>query len=375
MTEPHPQDAQFSQADYGSVLDSLTHDAAGDNAAEEQDIHTPADTAVHHKWLKRFVPGIETLAAKYHLGNWVVDRQTGEKRWESMPIYVRIGMQILYHGKEQEKLVANARVEALLKAQSEKQGKAFDSPAQAFEHIQTFVKTYQIDCAELERPNIADYSTFNEFFYRKLRPDARPVTSPDDPKVVSSGADCRLTLFESVDAAKEFWIKDQNFTVASLLQDESLSASFENGSVVIFRLAPADYHRYHSPVSAVVGATKHISGQYYTVNPCAVNENLPVFTANKRDVTLLSMRQEDNSSLDLAFVQIGAMLVGSIVQTAQQGRAVNRGEELGYFAYGGSTIVMLVPNGRVEWDHDLVENSKNKLETAVKVGEQIGRFV
>ncbi|GAA5914585.1 uncharacterized protein JCM6883_004428 [Sporobolomyces salmoneus] len=372
----HPADPEFSQADYATVLDSLTHDpSTGDNSAQEGDIHTPTDHAVHHAWLRRIVPGIETLAAKYHLGNWVVDKKTGERKWESMPIYVRVGMQMLYHGKEQEKLLSGTRLEAFLKAQSEKQGKAFDSPNQAFEHIQAFVKTYNINCEELEKPNLADYPTFNSFFYRKLRPNARPPSSPSDPSVLSSSADCRLTVYSSVDKAKEFWIKDQNFTVESLLQDEGLAKGFENASMAIFRLAPADYHRYHSPVNAVVGETKHIEGQYYTVNPCAVNENLPVFTANKRDVTLLSMPREGDVPLDLAFVQIGAMLVGSIVQTAQQGQQVKRGDELGYFAYGGSTIVLLVPKDRVKWDEDLIKNSENKLETSVKVGEQIGRFV
>ncbi|GAA5959409.1 hypothetical protein JCM3765_006595 [Sporobolomyces pararoseus] len=376
MAAPHPSDPQFSQADYAAVLDSLTHDPqTGSSSAPEQDIHTPAEHAVHHQWLKKFVPGVETLAAKYHLGNWVVDRQTGEKKWEGMPAYVRISMQLLYHGKEQEKLLSNSRVEAFLKAQSEKQGKAFDSPNQAFEHIESFVKTYNINCEELEHPNIADYQTFNSFFYRKLKPNARPPAHPEDPSIVSSGADCRLTVFESVDLAKEFWIKDRNFTVSSLLQDEPLSKSFENGSMAIFRLAPGDYHRYHAPVSGVVGPTKHIEGQYYTVNPCAVNENLPVFTANKRDVTLLSMPQEANVPLDLAFVQIGAMLVGSIVQTVQAGQQIKRGDEVGYFAYGGSTIVLLVPRDEVKWDEDLVKNSMNKLETSVKAGEQIGRFV
>ncbi|GAA5931110.1 uncharacterized protein JCM15063_002546 [Sporobolomyces koalae] len=374
MTEPHPRDAQFAQADYSTVLDTLTHEPTDPPPA--LDVHTPSDQAVHHAWLKKLVPGIETIAAKYHLGNWVVDRQSGQRRWESMPIYVRIGMQMLYHGKEQTKLVESARVEAMLKAQSIKQGVAYDTPDQALEHIQAFVKTYSINCEELLEPDLTQYPTFNTFFYRKLRPNARPPSNPQDPKIVSSGADCRLTVFETVDSAKEFWIKDRNFTIASLLQDDSLANTFENGSVVIFRLAPADYHRYHSPVTATVESTTHIPGQYYTVNPCAVNEDLPVFTANKRDVTTLSAsRGPDSTPIQVAFVQIGAMLVGSIVQTVTQNQTVSRGDELGYFAYGGSTIVMLVPHGSVEWDRDLLDNSKNKLETAIRVGEQIGKFV
>ncbi|GAA6064504.1 hypothetical protein JCM10212_001812 [Sporobolomyces blumeae] len=367
---------EANAVDYGAVLDTLTHNPH--EAPKPVNALTPAHQAVeHHSWLKRWVPGVETIAAKYHLGNWVVVRGTGEKRWESMPLYVRLGMQALYHGTEQERLLGNARVEEVLKQQSIKQGKAFDSSDKAFEHIDAFVRTYKIDCSELVKPNIADYATFNEFFYRQLRPGARPPAHPQDRSVVSSGADCRLTVFESVDAAKEFWIKDSNFTIASLLQDDQQAKSFENGSVVIFRLAPADYHRYHSPVAAKVGATRHIPGQYYTVNPCAVNENLPVFTANKRDVTILttnSVGQDQDGAVDLAWIQIGAMLVGSIVQTAREGESVERAQELGYFAYGGSTIVLLVPEGKVEWDRDLLENSRNKLETAVRVGEQIGRF-
>ena len=114
---------------------------------------------------------------------------------------------------------------------SPSQGKAFDSEEGAFEHIRAFVETYQIDCSQLLKPNIADYKTFNEvfpgqlvlskrrltssatqFFYRELRPGARPIDAPNDPKVISSAADCRLTVFQSVDLAKEFWIKVSRYT-------------------------------------------------------------------------------------------------------------------------------------------------------------------
>lgn len=91
--------------------------------------------------------------------------------------------------------------------QSIKQGLAFDSPVNALPHIEHFVATYHIDTASLLEPDLTQYRTFNEFFYRRLKPDARRPASPDDPDVVSSAADCRLTVFETVDAAKEFWIK------------------------------------------------------------------------------------------------------------------------------------------------------------------------
>ncbi|GAA5895625.1 hypothetical protein JCM6882_000357 [Rhodosporidiobolus microsporus] len=373
--EPEPRD--LTEGDFTTALDGLTHDPQEE--PQDLDLHTPAAKGVKHSWLNRLIPGIENLAVGYHLGNYVAVGR-GEnpiKVWESMPIYVRIGMQAIYRGKQQARLLGTARVEALLKQQSIKQGIAYDNPVNALDHIRAFVKTYQIDTAELLKPNLEEYRTFNEFFYRALKPDARPVASPDDPKVISSAADCRLTVFESVDAAKTLWIKGQHFTIANLLQADDKAKQFENGAVAVFRLAPADYHRYHSPVKAEVGETKEIEGTYYTVNPCAVNETLDVFTRNRRDVTYLSTStgSPSSSSTPVALVQVGAMLVGSIVRTVEQGGTVERGGEVGYFAYGGSTVIALFPPGTVEFDEDLLRNSKAKLETAVRVGDQIGRFV
>lgn len=170
------------------------------------------------------------------------------------------------------------------------------------------------------------------------------------------------------------------------MRDEALADELhaQGASLAIFRLAPADYHRYHSPVSAVVGPTKKIEGDYYvsrvapsedaeltpapqTVNPVAVNEDLDVFTENKRDVTILSIPRADSTPINVVHVSIGAMLVGSINSTVQQGQSVARGDEIGYFAYGGSTIVGVFPAGAVEWDQDLLTNSELPLETAVRV--------
>ncbi|GAA5990461.1 hypothetical protein JCM10908_007382 [Rhodotorula pacifica] len=363
MTEPHP--CEVHHGDFETVLDGLTHDP--NEPPKDLDIHTPADAGVKHSWLKGLIPGIEKLAAGYHLGNYVLTRtDPPQKIWESMPIYVRVGMQALYHGREQAKLLGTARVDEMLKAQSVKQGIAFDSPAHALAHIKSFIQTYQIDTSLLLEPDITKYRTFNEFFYRKLKPNARPPARPEDPDVVSSAADCRLTVFQSVEKAKEIWIKGRNFTITNLLGDASLAQQFENGEIAVFRLAPADYHRYHSPVSGTVGKSKSIEGTYYTVNPVCVNENLDVFTKNKRDVTLLSCDRPDGSTVPVAFVQVGAMLVGSIVRTQEEGKKVRRADELGYFAYGGSTIIALFPPGHVQWDADLLKNSAAAMETIVK---------
>lgn len=106
-------------------------------------------------------------------------------------------------------------------SQSVKQGIAFDSPVNALAHIQSFIHTYQIDTSDLLEPDITKYRTFNEFFYRKLRPDARPPARPEDPDVVSSAADCRLTVFRTVDAAKKLWIKVRTAAGSCELGDEA----------------------------------------------------------------------------------------------------------------------------------------------------------
>jgi phosphatidylserine decarboxylase len=110
--------------------------------------------------------------------------------------------------------------------------------------------------------------TFNQFFYRKLKPDARPVEEPDNPYRLVSGADCRMMAFETVQDATRIWIKGREFTVSRLLGDaySSQSEKYQGGALAIFRLAPQDYHRFHSPVTGVVGPMTYIAGEYYTVN-------------------------------------------------------------------------------------------------------------
>ncbi|KIJ27069.1 hypothetical protein M422DRAFT_776437 [Sphaerobolus stellatus SS14] len=349
-----------------------THDVS-------QTIHAPSHAVPSHPWLGKFIPGLETLASKYHVGNFVVMRGTGEKFFESMPIYARIGMHLLFYGKLETELLRRGIVEAQLREQSIKEGIVFDSPS-SVSSIPSFIQTYSIQTDELlvqEIPN--GYKCFNEFFYRKLKPDARPVQHAEDPSGFCSAADCRLTVFQTIDNARKFWIKGKHFTVPTLLNTSVAPpagasipdvATFENASIAIFRLAPADYHRFHSPADVIVGDVVHIPGQYYTVNPQAVNEaGFDVFTANTRSVLYLTHAE---TGKPIAFVAVGALLVGSINWTVKKGDKVKRGEELGYFAYGGSTVITLFPQGMIKFDEDLVKTSHESLETLMKVGYSLG---
>ena len=177
-----------------------------------------------------------------------------------------------------------------------------------------------------------------------------------------------------MDQATEYWIKGIGFSLSKLLNNEDLAKQFDGGCINIARLAPQDYHRWHSPTSGTVESITDIPGTYYTVNPQAINEEgtLDVFCENKRSVML--MRRKASGSR-IAVIAVGAMLVGSIRYNpgVEPGKEVSRGECLGAFLYGGSTVIVLYPPGEVELDKDLVTNSTEKrCETLVKVGWRVG---
>ncbi|KAJ3745744.1 phosphatidylserine decarboxylase-domain-containing protein [Lentinula detonsa] len=337
-------------------------------------IHMHGKNVLEVPWIHKMIPGIEKLAANYHIGNFVVVRESGEKIFESMPIYARIGMHLLFYGSARETVLNYRSVEHLLQEQSIKQGTIYNNPESA-KSIPSFVQTYSLDITELLEPDLTKYGCFNEFFFRKLKPDARPVENLENPKGICSAADCRLTVYPTLSLACKFWIKGDEFSIPNLLQvpvDSPTAIEFDGASLAIFRLAPADYHRFHCPIDGVVGEITNVPGQYYTVNPQAVNEpKFDVFTANVRSVLYLT---HSATGKRVAFVAIGALLVGSIVWTkgAEKGTEVRKGEELGYFAYGGSTVVALFPKGVVEFDQDLVKNSEEPVETLVKVGSSLG---
>ncbi|SCV73406.1 BQ2448_7332 [Microbotryum intermedium] len=299
----------------------------------------------------------------------VLDRQTGNLIEEKIAIYVRLGMRLAYRGLGASGGMEGARIARLLDSMSKKQGVKYDSPA-SVRDIPPFIDFHNLNLDEVRDP-LSSFKTFNEFFYRKLKPEARPVAEPDDPTVLVSPADCRAMFFPTVKAATKIWIKGREFSVARLIGDQlqHKAHEFENASLAIFRLAPQDYHRYHSPVDGVMGPQYLVPGKLFTVNPMAIRSAIDVYGENKRLVgTVLSPVFGE-----VITVWIGAMLVGSIAMTAKEGQKVKRGDETGYFAFGGSTIVCLFNN--VQFDEDLVSNSSNSIETLVRMGSRIGKKI
>ncbi|CDR45926.1 RHTO0S11e06370g1_1 [Rhodotorula toruloides] len=299
----------------------------------------------------------------------VQDRQTGTLQEEKMAVYVRLGIRLMYKGMSGN--MEGSRIRRMLDSLTKKQGLKYDSPASARE-IEPFIRFHNLNMEEVLDP-LSSFKTFNEFFYRKLKPDARPVSDPEDPRTVVSCADCRAMFFQTVDDATSIWIKGREFTVARMLGDyyKDKAPQYEGGSLAIFRLAPQDYHRYHSPVDGIMGHHDYIAGQYYTVNPMAIRSNVSVYSENVRLVASI----DSPIFGEVLNVWVGAMMVASIHMTKQEGEPVKRGEETGYFAFGGSTIVVLFKPNTVQFDADLLNNSKNSIETLIRVGTRIGRAV
>lgn len=178
-----------------------------------------------------------------------------------MSVHVRLGMRLVY--KRMKSGIQSKGAQRILANLTLKQGRRFDSP-ESVKEIPQFIKFHNIPLHEVWKP-VSSFKTFNEFFYRKLKPGSRPPDTPNDPRIAVSPADCRMTAFETVSEATRLWIKGREFSIKKLI-----ASTFEEGSVGVFRLAPQDYHRFHSPVNGVITKIKHISGQYYTVNPMAI---------------------------------------------------------------------------------------------------------
>lgn len=178
-----------------------------------------------------------------------------------------------------------------------------------------------------------------------------------------SPADSRSVVFNTLDEATKIWVKGRDFSVTRLLgnaypQD---AKRYVNGSLGIFRLAPQDYHRFHIPVDGIMDTPKLIDGEYYTVNPMAIRSALDVYSENVRIVVPINSVAHGR----VMVICVGAMMVGSTIITRKAGEKVSRAEELGYFKFGGSTILLLFEPGTMQFDEDLVDNSNGALETLV----------
>lgn len=244
-------------------------------------------------------------------------------------------------------------------------GRRMSTP-QSAERVAPFIKRYGLDAADFaDKPE--SFASFNEFFYRKLKPEARPVDK--DPESVVFPADGRHLGFQKATEVEGVFVKGQKWNLPALLGDEKLASRYADGTLVLSRLCPVDYHRFHFPVAGVPGETRLIEGPLFSVSPIALRKKLAYLWTNKRTVTLLETERFGTVLL----LEIGATCVGTIHQTYRPGEAVEKGAEKGFFAFGGSSTITIFEPGKVILVKDLAANSARQSELYAKVGTRMAR--
>jgi phosphatidylserine decarboxylase len=227
--------------------------------------------------------------------------------------------------------------------------------------IAPFVAKHGIDLNEYIQPE-SGYQSFNDFFYRHIKPSSRAIQEG-----VVSPADGRVLAFNTLKDTQQFFIKGSEFDLSSFLCDDPLVKKYQEGGMMIVRLAPVDYHRFHFPVTGEVSKSKVIKGFYYSVSPLALRRKMEIFCQNQRQYCI----QKSDVYGDVLVCDVGATLTGGIIQTYKEDTVVEKGSEKGYFAFGGSTLILLFEKGKIQFSEDLVKNTKDGFETFLKMGERI----
>lgn len=231
--------------------------------------------------------------------------------------------------------------------------------------IAPFIKRFGVDAEEFTRAPDS-FRSFNEFFHRDLKPEARPLAPGE--KTISFPADGRHFLIPDLSRESHLYAKGQRLELGELVGDETLAARFARGSAVLSRLCPTDYHRFHFPLAGECGAARLINGALYSVNPIALSRGLGYLLENKRRVTVVT-RPDIGEYL---FLEIGATNVGSIVDTCPPGASVARGDEKGYFRFGGSMTIIIFPEGSFAPASDLAAQSAGGIELYARMGDAMG---
>ena len=245
-------------------------------------------------------------------------------------------------------------------------GRRMDRPGSA-EKIRPFIDRYGLDPAEFADPP-ESFHSFNEFFYRKLKPASRPVDQ--DENAVVFPADGRHLGFAKASEITRVFVKGQRFDLGSLLGDPALAERYQDGTLVLSRLCPVDYHRFHFPAAGTPDTARTINGPLFSVSPIALRKRLSYLWTNRRVITRLATPNLGTVIL----IEIGATCVGGIHQTHTPGIPVAKGEEKGYFSFGGSSTITLFEPGRVTLESDLAGQSAQGVELYARVGTRMARL-
>ena len=239
-------------------------------------------------------------------------------------------------------------------------GSYLDSPLSR-SLISRFVRKYQIPLSDYTEQS---FPSFNAFFSRQIKSELRPIT--EDPESLISPCDGLMSAYR-ISEGTVLPIKQSTYTVSELLGGDPVSLRYSDGVCLVFRLCVDHYHRYCYLDSGEKGVNIFLPGKLHTVRPVALAE-YPVFVQNCREYTVMKTAHFGT----VIQVEVGAMLVGKIVNHQAAGSFL-RGQEKGLFRYGGSTIVVLLEKNRVFLPEEFFRSTEQGRELPVRMGECIGR--
>lgn len=231
--------------------------------------------------------------------------------------------------------------------------------------IKPFIQNFDINPAEFLE-DVSYFESFNDFFIRKLKPEARPIVQ--ESRVAIIPADGRYLFHSNISEVDGFVVKGEKFDLGSLLESHELASRYDKGTMIIARLCPTDYHRFHFPCDCIPAATSVINGWLYSVNPLAIKKDIEIFTKNKRTLCKLAT----DLFGEVLFLEIGATNVGTIHETYQPNVYQKKGAEKGYFSFGASSLILLFEHGKIQLDHDLIEATKRGYEIKCLMGQRMG---
>lgn len=283
-----------------------------------------------------------------------------------MAIFKRNGEKLDYDQSQDlflEKLYGSLAGRCLLKVLTQpvitELGGAFMNSSLSKGQIKSFVEKNSIDLNLYESQ---DYHSYNDFFTRTIKEGVRHID--EDESALIAPCDSKLTVYPIADSL-QLKIKNSFYTIEDLLMSPTLADEYRGGLCLVFRLTVDDYHHYHFIDDGTAEKDHFIKGIFHTVNPIA-SDYYPIYKTNSRSYTVLHTKHFG----DVVQMEVGAMMVGKITNLHKQ--SFKRGEEKGYFEFGGSTVVLFIKKDVVEIDEDILSHSKNEDEVRILMGERIG---
>jgi len=240
--------------------------------------------------------------------------------------------------------------------------------------VAPFVEKFSIDLSMYKPGSVStenkahSYKNFNEFFIREFEDNQRSFIA--DSQKMPAFCEARYFGHEAINDDVKIPVKGKLLNANDLLGGSHWSPTFEGGPLLVARLCPVDYHRYHYPLDGETLDSFQIRGQYHSVNPIALQSKPDIFIANERRASIL----ETQSFGKLAYIEVGAAMVGKIVQRYDESKPHKRGDEKGYFLFGGSTVIVLGEKGKWSPSPDICKNTKAGIETYLQLGNEVAEL-